>query len=485
VPTVCSRRQLGLIALSCFVLRLPALFLSRFYDPDEAYIAVQARTIAHGGRLYVDIADRKPPIPPLVYAAWFHLTSSHDIRGPRWFVTILLAVAAVVLTRDVCRTHGPKVALWAAALYVGGTYAFSPFDAASANFAHFALPLATLAMVWCRRKGWWPLLGGLMLGLAILSRQSWVFAVPAGALSVWMVARVKGMVLYGAGLCGGVATAALMAPWSDYWFWNFKSSPGFVFASIGLGLALLRGIGALAAFAARHLPMVIGALATLPKSLRKHADLWLWTITAMAAVAAGFRFYGHYWLQPIPPLVVLSAPAIAAWTPRWRQISAWVLGATTMFSFVSLFFPSVFRVRHDATKLAAAIRSCTTATDRVFVWGSFPDVLVVSDRAAAGGLVHSDFVTGRSGGRSSGTDSVTPGAQDKMMNDLHRRPPVLLIDTSGVDDLGYQAFPMVGNQQIAQFAREGYVAQHAMDGFVLWWQKGHTLCPSAAGGVSP
>jgi hypothetical protein len=483
VPNVCSRRQLGLVALSVFVLRTPALFLSRFYDPDEASIAVQARTVAHGGRLYVDMADRKPPIPPLVYAAWFHLTSSHDIRGPRVFVTILLAVAAVMLTKEVCRTHGPKVAVWAAALYIGGVYAFSPVDALSANFAHFALPLATIALLCCRRDRWWPLLGGLMLGLAILSRQSWVFAVPAGALSVWMTTRVRGLAMYVVGTCGGVALAALMAPWSDYWFWNFKSSPGFVFASIGLGLAIARGIGTLATFIVRHLPMSVGAASTLPGSLRTQPDLWLWTVTGLMATAAGFRFYGHYWLQIVPPLTLLAAPAIAAWSPRWRTVSAYLLGLTAVVSFVSNFFPDFYRPRHKADSLAAAIKGCTSDSDRVLLWGSFPDLLVLADRAAAGGLVHSDFVTGRSGGRQSGTDAATPGAQEKMMNDLRRRPPVLLIDTSAVDDLSYQAFPMLGNTELAAFARAGYTPQQSVDGFVLWWRNGHPSCTATADGA--
>ena len=44
-----------------------------------------------GGTLYTDIYDRKPPLPPLLYAASFSLTDSTDIRLMRVLVTIMLA----------------------------------------------------------------------------------------------------------------------------------------------------------------------------------------------------------------------------------------------------------------------------------------------------------------------------------------------------------------------------------------------------------
>ena len=79
MPEPCRRRDLGAVALSCLLLRIPAMLSARWYDPDEAAIAVQARTIVAGGRLYVDMADRKPPIPPFVDAAWFDLTNSNSL----------------------------------------------------------------------------------------------------------------------------------------------------------------------------------------------------------------------------------------------------------------------------------------------------------------------------------------------------------------------------------------------------------------------
>jgi hypothetical protein len=104
-------------------------------------------------------------------------------------------------------------------------------------------------------------------------------------------------------------------------------------------------------------------------------------------------------------------------------------------------------------------------------------LLLAADRPVAGTLVHSDFVTGRSGGRKSGTDAVTPGAEQRMMRDLEARPPALIIDTSGVADLGYGAFPLASNQNLERFVTaNNYRAQRTSDGFTWWWSAGHTDC---------
>lgn len=467
----CTRRELALFAAGAFVLRLPALVWGRWYDPDEAAIAVQARTLVGGGRLYADMADRKPPIPPYLYALWHWLTGSYDPRGPRLMASVLLAVATVVLVREVARVKGPRVARWTGILYLAGAFAMAPVDGGAANYAHFALPLATLAVLACRRSGWAPLGGGLLLGLAVLSRQSWIFAVPAGAFSCWRCTRVRGTALFTVGLVAGVATAALMAPWSDYWFWNFKSSPGFVFASIGLGVAVGRGLAALGLFVARHLAMVGGAARALPSSLRTDPDLWLWVLTGTGATAAGFRFYGHYWLQVVPPLALLAGGVVAGWSRRWRVLAAWSVAVTAIVSLASLCVPTWFRSRPDPAALAARIDACTSTSDRVFVWGSYPELLMAVDRPVAGTLVHSDFVTGRSGGRTAATDAATPGARERMMADLDAAPPAVLVDTSGVADLGYTAFPMLGDPDLAAFARAQYTPEQ-VDGYTLWWRSG-------------
>ncbi|HTH04374.1 MAG TPA: hypothetical protein VL916_00835 [Ilumatobacteraceae bacterium] len=480
------RRDLIVLAGACVLLRLPALLASRWYDPDEAAIAMQARTLVAGGELYTDMADRKPPVPPIAYSWFFDLTDSSDPRPARLLVSLLLAGAAIALYLDVRRSAGTTVARWAGGLFVLGAFAFPPTDGGAANYAHFALPVATLALLACRRtrvgRGmWWALAGGGLLGFAMLNRQSWVFAVPAGALSCWLGARWRALPLFGIGVAAAVSTAALMAPWDEYWFWNFKSSPGFVFAATDLGEAAGRAVATAALFVVLHLALVVGAGSTLPGSLRRQPDLWAWVVMGLAATSAGLRFYGHYWMQLLPGLVLLAAPAIAAASQRWRRIAAGTLAAAAVFAFAGLVIPDTFRERHDPDDVAAEVQACTAPGDRVFVWGSFPELSIAVERPAAGELVHSDFVTGRSGGRQASTDAVTPGAEDKMMDDLDADPPVVLIDTSGVPDLLYEAFPMLDNERLADFVTgHEYRSTTTPEGFELWWRADSPCAPGAS-----
>ena len=81
--------------------------------------------------------------------------------------------------------------------------------------------------------------------------------------------------------------------------------------------------------------------------------------------------------------------------------------------------------RPDPSALASYVRSHTTDEQRVFVWGSYPEVLLAADRLPAGALVHSDFVTGRSGGREDPAvtlELATPGALQLMLADLRAHP---------------------------------------------------------------
>src|SRR6478735_1915836 len=91
VRVVDGRRWLAamMLLVAVALVRAPT-FVHELFDPDEASIAVQATTVLHGGTLYVDVADRKPPLPPLIYAAVFRLTGTHDLRPLHGLVAVAI-----------------------------------------------------------------------------------------------------------------------------------------------------------------------------------------------------------------------------------------------------------------------------------------------------------------------------------------------------------------------------------------------------------
>jgi hypothetical protein len=470
------------VATLAFVLRLPT-WTTRLFDADEAAIGVQGLVVRSGGTLYRDIFDRKPPLPPLAFAASFSLTDSTDIRLMRVLVTVLLALGGLLMAYEAKRRWGTNThAFWAGTLFVTGAMALFPADAGGANYAHFALLPGTAALLWSRRDRWgWAAAAGLAFGLALLTRQSWLLALPACLYSLWRSGRWRHLAAFLPALAATVASVGLYAPFGAYWEWNFTNSPGFVLASAGIGISLLRGLASSAAFVGFHITAAVCLWVALRRrnpfraAGRDERDLWLWLLSGLAAVAAGFRFFGHYWLQVLPPLVVLATPVAAQLAGRARRLAVAGVALPATIAFALLFVPGSFHHRPDPAALSTYVRDHTTGSQRVFVWGSYPEVLVAAERLPAGALVHSDFVTGRSGGREDPAitlDLATPGALELMLDDLRAHPPALILDTSTADDLGYEHYPISLFPDLAAFVAEGYERVTVVSGVTVWAQRG-------------
>ncbi len=472
--TLCA--GLGLLTV---VLRAPT-FVSRLFDPDEAAIGVQAMVVRAGGTLYTDIYDRKPPLPPLLYAASFAITDSTDVRLLRVLVTVLLAVCAVLVAMDCLRRWGPSQAWWGGVLIITGAMALFPADAGAANYAHFALLPGTAAILWSRR-GTLPtaIAAGVAIGAAVLTRQSWLLGVVPGCLSVGLHGRWRNVVPFLAAAAATVATTGFYAPLGRFWEWNATNSPGFVFAATGIWSAIGRGLGSVAGFVVFHpvvmLAVVLGAAGVVGAVRRRRLpadiDLWMWVASGVAAWAAGLRFFGHYWLQVLPPLVLLAVPVVTRWVGRSRVIAMAGIGVPAVVAWALLFVPGSFHHRPDPGELADYLRSHTTGADHVFVWGSYPEVLLAAERLPAGGLVHTDFVVGRSGGRDDPTKTLTsaiPGAVDIMLRSLTATRPLLILDTSSSPRLGYERYPTALVPAIDRFIHDGYVQVAVIDDVTVW-----------------
>jgi hypothetical protein len=443
-------------------------------------LGVQAMVVRSGGTLYTDIFDRKPPLPPLLYAASFSVTSSTDVRLMRVLMLVLLALCGVLVALDCWRRWGPVSAWWGGVLIIAGSMALFPADAGAANYAHFALLPGTAAILWSRR-GTLPsaLAAGVALGAAVLCRQSWLLGVVPACVSVGLYGRWRNIAPFLAGAALTIATTGFYAPFGRFWEWNVTDSPGFVFAGINPWSAAGKGLASIAGFVAFHPVLTVativvvaaGITALKQRKLPADIDLWLWVASGLAAWAAGLRFFGHYWLQVVPPLVLLSVPVVSRWASRARTLAISGLVVPAVVAWALLFVPGSFRDRPDPSRLVAFVTAHTSSTDRVFIWGSFPEVLVEADRLPAGGLVHTDFVVGRSGGRTDPRKDIAnalPAARDVMLASLARTPPKLILDTSTSDALGYSRFPTSLVPQLDTMIHADYQKIAVVDGVTIW-----------------
>jgi hypothetical protein len=171
--------------------------------------------------------------------------------------------------------------------------------------------------------------------------------------------------------------------------------------------------------------------------------LLLLTGLSFIGVAAGGRFYPHYYLQLFPPLAVLAAPLLAdlldgKYGPvprllRPRPLGAW-LGATAI-GFTAINTAGLV-ARRAPDQAADYARRETTKEDRIFVWGQAAHMYAEADRRPAARYIATFPLTGyvfghpRSWDPSFDTsDRILPGAWDNLARDFADHPPAMILDT--------------------------------------------------------
>lgn len=451
------------------VLRLPS-FVNQLFDPDEAAISAQAIGLWRGGELYVDGIDRKPPLAAFVYE-WSHrLVGSTDLRPLHALAAALLLGAAVLVAAEARRHGGREAMWWGGALLIGGALAMVPVDAQAANYSHLAMPFGAAAMVAARRgTDATAFVTGLALAIAALTRQTWAIGVIPATVAIWLngdwrrhlpIAFVGGVIPIG--------LVALVVSWDDFLYWSFESNGSFVLEGADPARVLGRAVVSLGIFVAFHLAAVL-VLRRAP--FREHLDLWLWIATGMVAVAAGYRFYGHYWLQVVPALALLAAIEMRTRSPRTQRRLAGVAAVTAVVALVLAWTPTTVRELPDPTPLADFAASNSGANETVLVWGNFPEVYWEAERRPAGGFVSMDFVTGRSGARDNGPHTIDD-APDRgyphLLAALDEEVPALIIDTQPSAFREYGDYPISLFHELGAFLAEHYDEPMIVDGFTVY-----------------
>ena len=459
------------------LLRMPS-FVHQLFDPDEAAVAAQGISVRDGGTLYIDATDRKPPLVPFLYAGSFAMTGSTDLRPLHALAALALVGAALVVAAEARRRDGPEAGWWAAGLCAAGALAFFPVDAQAANFAHFAVLPGAAAIVACRRGRWWTALaGGIFLGVAVLCRQSWIIGVVPAVIGAALAGRARHALATLAGLAAAIGAVAFVVPFGRFWHWTFSANGGFVLA----GAPLAKTAGAFAVtvgtFVALHVTLVafiaVAARTRIDDRLawRSDLDLWLWVLTGCASVVAGFRFFGHYWLQVLPPACLLAAPLAVRLQPRLRRLAMAGVALPAVAALAVAWTPSTFRHLQSPRRLASYVDAHTRPRQPVMVWGTFPEVYWVANRPPGGALVHDDFVTGKSGGRPTSPKTIadaTPGAYADLLRQLRRHPPQLILDTSTANLRGYGAYPIRLFGSLRRFVDRNYERAATVDRVVIY-----------------
>ena len=88
-------------------------------------------------------------------------------------------------------------------------------------------------------------------------------------------------------------------------------------------------------------------------------------------------------------------------------------------------------------------------------------------RLPAGGFTHSEFITGRSGGRRSHLVTEADVPDEELYREwiarLEADPPELIVDTAAADRRGGRWFPLEGFDALAELVRQRYTRVDTVD----------------------
>ncbi|PYJ27346.1 MAG: hypothetical protein DME90_10360 [Verrucomicrobia bacterium] len=483
------------------ILRTPTL-LPSMYNIDEAYYSAIASDTLDGGAVYRTAVDTKPPGMYYIYAGVFRMAGRNNL-----FAIHLLAIFVVVATALVLRRIGARVAddwagAWSGIGYAVFVHAYRPGDTLGANseiFASLPLALSVLAFFQDLKKPAWGLmfLSGALVGVATLIRQP--SAVNLGVIlaclaygslisRTYSLARV--LVAASAVVVGFIAVIAALAWYyqlqgnlHDAYLWAWAFAIRYVESETTVGYVLKRLLTVhLAVILLSSLLWYFGIwqiVATLSSFWRRRAVsleavlLILWFGLTYLAIFIGWRFPGHYHLAVIPPLSILAGQAFSRFfaeqrhSPqlRWRWIRAGMIGAAAVPAIAVLMV--AFSVRAQAYHFLPVVQRIvkeTSANDRIFVWGTSPQLYSFSGRRMATRFVSCTHLVGAYASRPhevrDRAQSVIPESWQMFQTDWEAHPPALIIDMSTVDPF-WSAHPMTRYPVL-----RAYLSQYRVEGVI-------------------
>lgn len=457
------RRALPLLALLACVTRAPS-FVQPLWNPDEGYLAVQARILADGGELYETVVDRKPPFVPWLYEAAFAAFGSGSLTSVRVLAVVAQLSTAVLLASLARRRWGDRAGRTAGVLYLLASIGLNPEDAQAATFEVFMLP-CTAAAMWCADRRRWGAAGAAVACAFLAKQTGGAVLVPV----VWLLYRHgvprTDLVRLGVGAVLPVLSVALLTDPAGFLFWTVTGSGAYA-SFTGSELHVLgRGLTNTAILAVACAGLIPPVVRVLRIARTGSAELWLWGASSAVAVLLGFHFFGHYYLQLVPPIALLATAALQI-LPRDRLVKAVLTSACccTLFLAWGLLAP-----RPDLThaqRLAAAVTHRTDPGDRVLVWGIHPEIYWLADRTPASRYLTAGLLTNYSGGRNGpqvGEKYAVEGAWPVFREEMAAHPPALVVDDSRDKPYAPDRVP-----SLRRLLAGGYEEVGVVDGAVLY-----------------
>lgn len=497
-------RRLALVLALGALLRLPSFRYDVISD-DEATYDAMARVVDGGGVMYRDAVDHKPPGLVYTYAMIEPARASPAVQMLLVHLAGLLAAlaTALVLGRLARRLLAPGLEAWPPLLYLVFSTAMQPADGLAVN-GELLMNLPTALAVWAalaatdargaRRLGLDLAAGALVAGAALYKYQGALVGVALLAL-VDRRDRAAWIVRPAAWLCGFAAPFAGCALYfhgrgalADAIGWGLGFNAAYLAEGPPLGWALERLAMQLAGVVLPAALLFAGGVRTTaaiarggaPEVQRGRGMLVAWCWLALAAVALGGRFFGHYFLQPELPLALAAAGPAARLYARARGALVALIAVPCAAWFAVAALPQLSRplfhaLDPDYAAIGRAVQARTSPDETIWVWGNVPQIYHAAGRRLGVRFPFCNYITGLSPGTPSEYDpAVDPAAHaDRRalalaLDDLRTRRPRLVLDTAAVGLKSYGKFPIAAYPALAQALAAGYVRDGDAAGVPVW-----------------
>ena len=490
----------------CALLRLPAFRYDVISD-DEAIYHAMARTLALGGVMYRDAVDHKPPGLAYTYA-FLHWLSPGSGALAMALVHLLGLIAAMgtCLALYAIAKRVLRPGLWAMPplLYAVFSACMQPTDGLAVNgelLMNWPLALCVLAALIATKEPLrafaFDVLAGALGAVATLYKyQAAVVLLALPALWIadprWpsLVRRALATAL---GVLLPVAAVAFYfrsnGALSDAYLWGIAFNRSYIGEGPGFAWALQRFAAQLAGVVLPAAALwLAGIFALVALARRKPQDdvvafrafLVVWTALSLAAVAAGARFFGHYFLQAEVPLSLLAAGGVARlFAARPRLAAASLAAPALLFLCIATakeITQPIFSGRDpDYRAIGKAIAARTLASDTIWVWGNVPQLYYGASRRPGVRFSFCNYLTGLSPATPSEYDDQDdPGRQalgwawDLVFQDLSANKPALVLDTAAAGIKSYGKFPIRKFPKFAEYLAAHYRTEGDLEGVVVY-----------------
>ena len=508
-----SRRSRQLLSafflLLAFLCRL-AFWRIPMFDIDESLFAVASKVFLQGGLPYANAVDIKPVGIFLYYILAFVVFGEPSLRSVHILTTVVLACSASIthyICRDDLRLSRTTSLITAILLIFEATFSHPKMMAASINMV-MMLPLLLCTrfyLRWCQNQQRRDLaLAGLVGGIAFLLKYQAGVLLPIVLVHLYWQKRQRITTHINAfpfliwfllpTLCE-LIFFCVTGIFTEFWLYNFYGNLGYITRSVegtrALSHLLTRALPMLFWFA----PVLVGVAITITREWRQKSHdtikifLILSCIGHFLAICVGGRFYPHYFLQPLPFLLILGIPPLVDYgrqkTFLKRSLliiflSFWLLVPLTRCLF-DWTFTRLHAHRHDDNHpeiyqpVSRYLAEHTQTDDTIFVWGNATPIYYFSNRAPAARFLWCDSLTGllitretKTTWRTPLAEKVTTASWNYFWQDLAKNQPVYFVDTATDDYHHYKQFKPEAYPDLHKYLDLNYTREKSIDGIILY-----------------